>query len=238
MFGGALLAQAMSAATDADGFLHHAHATFQRSGDPRCTIEYEVTPVRVGTRFSSLVVSAVQGDRELLTLTASIERRPATQIRTSVTPPAGARELRSIVAPRSDSLATWIGGVLDRFGRELHVVGPFPALEHPAQPNLEFWVQHRVDAAVPLAGELSYVADHFLLSTAASLFEVNTDAPGFVTLNHAIWVNAAPEAGAWLTHSYKASLAGPDRVICRGEISAAGRPVATVLQEGLVLPRL
>ena len=77
LFGGALVAQALRAAaasTDAEKHPHALHATFVRAGQAGNGVELAVARARDGRSFSTRHVTVTQGDRVVMTMTASFHR--------------------------------------------------------------------------------------------------------------------------------------------------------------------
>src|SRR5260370_22418484 len=77
LFGGALVAQALRAAaatTDPEKYPHSLHATFVRAGRAGNGVQFQVARTRDGRSFSTPHLTATQGERVVMTLTASFHR--------------------------------------------------------------------------------------------------------------------------------------------------------------------
>jgi acyl-CoA thioesterase II len=77
LFGGALVAQALRAAaasTDPEKHAHSLHATFVRAGRAGHGVELAVARTRDGRSFATRQVTASQGERVVMTMTASFHR--------------------------------------------------------------------------------------------------------------------------------------------------------------------
>src|SRR5215469_2048019 len=77
LFGGALVAQALRAAaasTDPEKHPHSLHATFVRAGRAGYGVELAVARIRDGRSFSTRQVTVSQGERVVMTMTASFHR--------------------------------------------------------------------------------------------------------------------------------------------------------------------
>jgi acyl-CoA thioesterase II len=77
LFGGALVAQALRAAaasTDPEKHPHSLHATFVRAGRAGHGVELAVARTRDGRSFATRQVTASQGERVVMTMTASFHR--------------------------------------------------------------------------------------------------------------------------------------------------------------------
>src|SRR5258708_17490580 len=77
LFGGALVAQALRAAaasTDPEKYPHSLHATFVRGGQAGNGVEFQVARTRDGGSFSTRHVAVSQGERVIMTMTASFHR--------------------------------------------------------------------------------------------------------------------------------------------------------------------
>ena len=74
VFGGQVLGQALSAATQTvppDRGAHSFHAYFLRPGDARRSIVYQVDPIRDGGSFTTRRVVAIQGGQAIFSMAAS-----------------------------------------------------------------------------------------------------------------------------------------------------------------------
>src|SRR5258707_12138267 len=77
LFGGALVAQALRAAAappDPEKYPHSLHATFVRAGRAGNGVQFQVARTRDWRSFSTRHLTATQGERVVMTMTASFHR--------------------------------------------------------------------------------------------------------------------------------------------------------------------
>jgi len=250
VFGGQLLAQALVAAgaTVPGKAPHSMHAYFVATGSPGEALEVVVDRVRDGRSFATRRVSVLQGDRELLTATASFHDNPPGAELGSL-PPEGPPPTELPL------LQTWAAAAPTEFlpGTMRWVEMPPPLEMRLAEPptffggpvgegNRSHWLRLPRDVGedpVLNAALLAYASDYFLLDMA---FRSHPDGPapgslGGVSLDHSIWFHRPVRFGGWHVYTQESLALSGHRGLVKGTIHEAdGHLVATVVQETLVRP--
>lgn len=229
IYGGLVVAQALTAATatvDPDHHVHSLHAYFILGGVPTEPVRYEVDRIRNGRSFSTRRVVARQSGGAILNLAASYHRIEDGPIAEGVGQPD---------APPPDEVkpSAWESGFDFRevdprpeVGRSLawaRYTSPLPADERAhacalaflsdANPMDAIAGRHPVTPASPDEWERTFVS---------------------ASLDHAIWFHRPVRADRWLLFDMHSSHVGGSRGIATGEVYQDGSLVATVAQEGLL----
>ena len=245
VFGGQVIAQALMAAwrtAPAGRMAHSLHAYFMRPGDEAEPILYDVARDFDGGSFSTRRVIASQHGRPILTLVASFQRPEEGFSHAApmpdVPPPSALPDSSGTLVPPP------LMHFLKRFAAfDLRPVDPRVQLDPiPRAPVNHSWFRLRApvpdDAALRTA-ILAYVSDFGLLTTATLPHGVRLfrgELQG-ASLDHALWLHAAPPLDQWLLYAMESPWAGGARGLARGAIySEAGLLIATVMQEGLLRP--
>jgi len=249
VFGGQVLAQALTAATrtvPADRTVHSLHGYFLVAGRPDQPIVYDVELVRDGGSFSSRRVVARQSGQVMFYLSASFHVHEEGYEHADPAPEAPAPEDSP---PLTDVLAGLTGrsaaGWAHEWGAiDVRYVGdsrPGGAIQDPAHPA-------RARAWVRVAGELP---DDPVLHQAAlaytsdlTLIGVNVVPHGVVvgytvqaaSLDHAMWFHRPFRADRWLLYDQVSPSASGALGLSTGRLFQDGSLVATVAQEGLIRP--
>jgi acyl-CoA thioesterase-2 len=252
VFGGQVLGQALSAATQtvpADRHVHSLHAYFLRPGDARRPIVYDVDRIRDGSSFTTRRVVAIQGGRPIFNMSASFQTvEPGFE---------HADNMPVIEGP--DGLATelelWMrnAGKLPEKVRsralaerpiELRPVDPVDAL-HPEIKGADqaVWIR----AAGALADDealhrylLAYCSDFSFVTTALRPHGATWVDPTMqvASIDHIMWFHRPFRMDDWLLHVMHSPTASGARGLVRGSIYARdGRLVASTAQEGLMRRR-
>jgi acyl-CoA thioesterase-2 len=249
VYGGQLFGQALVAAArtvDESRPAHCLQATCLEPGTHADPVRYDVQKLRDGRSFSTRAVRASQGDREVLSLTASFQPCEPGLSHQAQMPPAPRPEdlppLHDVMAAASTlSGEEWRDeweGLDIRYVADNLVGAPgrLPAVQ-------QMWV--RVKETLPEDSALhrhvlAYLSDLTLLS--ASLLP-----HGFVfgaadlpraTLNHSVWFHADARADEWLLVDQRSPWAGGARGLSFASVfTEDGRHVASLAQEGLIRPR-
>ena len=261
VYGGQVVAQALMAAsrTVGDGRLCHSlHSYFIRPGDPKLPIEYSVDRDRDGQSFSTRRVTALQKGRPIFIMSASFQA-PETGLEHAFSPPSD--------VPHPDTLQSdaewtrahaheapepwrtmWLSRErpLEIRATEPDSLAEFfnPKVKPPQQRN---WVR----LASPLTAEqaadpvlqrclFAYASDMTLLDTCLGPHAISWANPALqsASLDHAIWFNATPDMNAWHLFDSDSPMAGGGRGINRAIVhDMDGRPIATLMQEGLIRHR-
>lgn len=255
VYGGQMLGQALAAATATapDGQNGHAvHAHFLQSGDAGAPIRYEVFPLRVGGASSVLRVEARQADALIFHATCAFAReRPQIDWRhqsaaPAVPPPQACADVADFVRANAERLPE---DVVRRFG------APMPLQRRLADPEAFFFggdetrlaVWLRLPDGAAMTGEtirrcaISYLSDAWVVRGALAGHRSVAAASGarLLSLDHAVWIHAAPALDDWLLYAVESPYAGDGRGLGLGRLyDRTGRLIATAAQEGLVvLPR-
>ena len=253
VFGGQVLAQALTAATrTVEGRnCHSLHAYFLRPGDPEIPILYQVDRSRDGASFAARRVVAVQREAPIFTLAASFQRPQEGfdhQAQMPVVPAPETLEDDRQVLLRDETLAphvrVWVARERAFETRSVLGRGPFAANgDRPARPPVDhIWLRTRGTVPDDPALNrvlLAYVSDLSLLDTSLlphgrSIFSRVRVA----SLDHAMWFHRDFRADEWLLYVQDSPSASGARGFNRGSIFARdGKLVASVAQEGLIRPR-
>jgi acyl-CoA thioesterase-2 len=249
VFGGQVLAQALTAATrtvPADRTVHSLHGYFLVAGRPDQPIVYDVELVRDGGSFSSRRVVARQSGQVMFYLSASFHVHEEGYEHADPAPEAPDPEDSPLL---TDVLADLTGRSASGWAHEwgaidVRYVGdsrPGGTVQDPAHPA-------RARAWVRVAGELP---DDPVLHQAAlaytsdlTLIGVNVVPHGVVvgytvqaaSLDHAMWFHRPFRADRWLLYDQVSPSASGALGLSTGRLFQDGRLVATVAQEGLIRP--
>jgi acyl-CoA thioesterase II len=250
-FGGAVVAQALLAAgatVSPDRAVHSLHAYFLRSGDASAPTDFRVDRVRDGGSYGTRRVTAEQGGRAILDLTASFqvpETGFAHQVpRLDAPDPESLPTVEEAAAEVPDRLREWFGSLSHRHPFELRFDGELPrvaaARGETAPPRQRFWLR----AAEPLPDEplvhaaaMAYTSDMLLLSTSLAPHARAVGAPDVAaaSLDHAVWLHRPVRVDQWLCYEQESSWAAGGRCLCHARVfDRAGRLVVTVAQEGMI----
>lgn len=236
IYGGQVVAQALRAATLAapgDRDVHSLHSRFLRPGEPDTDTVYATTVLKAGRSMTTIRVDCTQGDRLIVTATASFHiREPGADYQTEA-PPAPAPELCSAV----DMLLPGTNAEL-RLPVELRYPDEVSTSPDPAPPHHLTWLRSRTglgdDPAVH-ACALTYFSDLTLTRTA----HMPLRRPGIVrigaSLDHVIWFHRPSRADEWLLFDQRASSYAGARALSHGRMfTTEGALVASVVQEALI----
>jgi len=247
IFGGLVLAQAMTAAHSTAGGrpIHSAHAYFMRAGNPALPIDYEVDRVRDGRSFHTRGVIARQGEPAIFDFMASFhenEPSPVHEQRVEMAAEPFGEEyeagiLRAIKARGIDFPAEKFGRgpveILVEGGLDMTNAGPRP-------PELRAWMRARgpmpQDPNVH-ASVLAYASDFLITVAGVHPFDFRLMSPGVssASLDHAIWFHEPIRIDDWILAVHDSPVFKGSRVIGRALFYARdGRLVASAVQESLV----
>ncbi len=252
LFGGQVLGQCVSAASqtvDAARHVHSMHGYFLRPGDASLPIVYQVDRVRDGGSFSTRRVTAIQKGKPIFTCSASFQfDEEGFHHQNSMPEVPGPEELKS-----ETELARMVEQLIPERMREratsdkpieirpVTLINPFAP--KACEPVKHVWFR----AAGPLPDEpqlhkllLAYASDFNLLTTSmqphgVSVFQKFMQV---ASLDHALWFHANLRMDDWLLYSMDSPWAGNARGFSRGSIfNRQGQLVASVAQEGLTRVR-
>jgi acyl-CoA thioesterase-2 len=248
VFGGQVLAQALSAASETvkNGMVHSLHAYFLRRGDTEAPIVYQVDHARNGLSFSNRRIVAIQHGKQIFNMTASFQtpeqgfehQSPMPDVRG----PDGLKDISDINRDDLDQLPSAVRRFLTN-PRPFHV-RPVP-LDGGANGELEPVKYVWMKAVDRIADEpqlhtvlLAYISDYQLLGTATiphaaqSIMRHNLQ---MASLDHAMWIHSELRVDEWLLFSYDSPRASSSRGLARGQVfNTDGVLVASTAQEGLI----
>ena len=252
VFGGQVLAQALSAATQTvspERAAHSLHAYFLLAGDIEVPIVYEVEKIRDGGSFSTRRVVAKQNGIAIFFLSVSFQKKNQPGYDHAV-------EMPQVPAPenlKSDEefvreFKQWIpAGMADLINSrpfEFKTVQGFDLFDKQSKPPYKqvwFRAKQPVDAPPEIHQQLlTYVSDYNLLVTATL---PHTEGPYpfdvfMASLDHAIWFHRGFSVNDWLLYAIDSPSAVNSRGFTRGNIfTRDGSLVASVAQEGLIRPK-
>lgn len=248
VFGGQVLAQALSAAsrTIDSRPVHSLHAYFLRRGDVNAPIVYEVDRARDGKSFSNRRVVAIQHGKQIFNMTASFQRVEAGLEHQAVMPDVPAPEqLRDITDIRLGDM----GKLPEKLRGFLQNPRPFcvrPVSEaggkaDDIEPVKFVWMKSmdRLPDDPQLHKVLlAYISDYQLLGTATLPHGDLRTLRGklqMASLDHAMWFHRTCRVDEWLLFSYDSPSASGARGLARGQVfNKAGDLVVSIAQEGLI----
>ncbi len=232
LFGGQVLGQALSAATqtvEASRRAHSLHGYFLRPGDARRPVVYQVDAVRDGGSFTTRRVTAIQKGRPIFFCSASfhgeetgLEHQPA---------------MPEVASP--ERLAE-TGARLVRFDDhpiEFLLAGEESREAEPARKRVWFRLAGELpDDPALHRSLLAYSSDFNLLTTALVPhgLDFRDSKLQIASLDHALWCHHDVRVNDWLLYDMDSPWAGGARGFARGSIyDRQGRLVASSAQEGL-----
>ncbi|HET8613871.1 MAG TPA: acyl-CoA thioesterase II [Sphingomonas sp.] len=249
LFGGRVLAQALSAAqqtvTD-DRTAHSCHAYFVRPGRVDLPLLFAVERDHDGRSFSTRRVEVHQDEALILTLAASFhiaERGPLQQSEMPDVPsPSDLPEQDAVIAAALHAMPPHRVAFWERdIGIDFRAVEPFVTIAPPSAPaRRAFWFRFRERAGDSLAEHqrlLAYASDLYLMHTGLLPLGMSWSDPELqdASLDHALWFHQPFRADEWLLYTMDSPFTGLGRTLARGTFFAPdGRLVASVCQEGLI----
>jgi acyl-CoA thioesterase-2 len=237
LYGGHVLAQALSAAQQtvgADRRVHSLHSYFLLAGDVTIPVIYDVDRIRDGGSFTTRRVVAKQRGRAIFHLSASFQTLEKGFDHQDRMPEVCSPD---DLGPEADELAKRGPGPFD--------FRPCEPIEDPInppkrEPRRDVWIRGRGtlgDDPALHATLLAYVSDFFFVGTSLLPHRVSWLTPGMqvASLDHAMWFHDDFRADDWLLHSMESPRAARGRGLVRGRVfSRDGRLVASSTQEGLI----
>ncbi|MBL0716403.1 MAG: acyl-CoA thioesterase II [Desulfosarcina sp.] len=249
VFGGQVLGQALSAASQTVGAerrAHSLHAYFMRPGVATKPIVYTVDCIRDGKSFTTRRVVAIQNGRAIFSMAVSfqieedgfdhqdeaprvpgpdgLEPEIETARRLADKIPAGIRE--KILCEKPIEI------------RQVNPVDPFAPQKKPPKKYAWFKAIERMpDEVAAHQYMLAYASDFNLVATALyphghTFWEPDIQ---IASLDHAMWFHRDFRMDDWLLYAMESPNACKARGLSLGRIyTRDGRLVATVAQEGLI----
>ncbi|MES9971786.1 MAG: acyl-CoA thioesterase II [Candidatus Thiodiazotropha sp.] len=250
VFGGQILAQALSAAlrtVPQDRIVHSSHAYFIRRGNPQQPITFTVENVRDGGSFNTRRVVASQQDQSIFITSFSFQTRESGH-RFQVPMPA-------TLEPDTlgDESERWNQHPLVVAKPEMRThfqpldirhTAPVDWFEPEVQsPQTGVWMRTRgrlPDQAAVHQSMLAYFSDFFLYGTSLRPHALSIHMPSMqsASLDHSIWFHDDFRADEWLYYDLESSWTGNARGLNFGKFfTRDGRLVASTAQEGLMRVR-
>jgi acyl-CoA thioesterase II len=252
LFGGQVLGQSLSAATqtvEPERHVHSLHGYFLRPGDAALPVVYQVDRVRDGGSFTTRRVVAIQKGQPIFTLMASFQGDEPGAAHAATMPdvpgPEGLssdlerwRRYADLVPPRVREKLLCDKPIEIRPVQSVDLVHP-----QPAAPVKHVWF--RADGEMPADPQvhkyvLAYASDFNLITTALLPHALSVMQPTLqaASLDHALWFHGDVKVNDWLLYSMDSPWAGGARGLARGHVfTRDGRLVASVAQEGLMRVR-
>lgn len=250
IFGGQLVAQAMSAASATVSELcpHSIHVSFLRPGDSAAPLDIVVDHTRDGRSMSVRQVVVEQDGNALVTATVSFDTH--SESADAVTAAEGATAPESLpllqhwaqLAPAGLAApgSTWIDTpppLEMRIGEPPIFLGgkqaPGPRVHWMRLPR-------RIDGGPPThAALLAYASDYLLVDMALRSHPrpVSYASHRGLTLDHTVWLHRPVRFDRWHSYTQQTVAVGGHRALVQGTIvDIDGRHVASTAQEVLVRP--
>lgn len=247
VFGGQVLAQALTAATRTvatERLVHSLHSYFLRPGDISKDIRFSVEVLRDGKSFSARRVHALQDDKPIFSMIASFQDE-SPGLEHSETMPDNVPEPETL-----PSAADLLGSIDHPAARYWSNARPFdlrhvadsvylrPAREQVA--NQMVWFK----ALSPLpqnkflhTAALAYASDYSILESIIRRHGLSWAHPGLnsASLDHAMWFHRPTLVDQWHLYVQQSPAAQSGRGLSFGKIfNQQGELVASVAQEGMV----
>ncbi len=249
VFGGQVVGQALSAASQTVALEFHAHSLhgyFMLAGDAKKPIVYTVDCIRDGKSFVTRRVVAVQNGRAIFSMAASFHRLEQGYEHQDLMPdidgPEGIESEVEMVRRLSDKIPkTILDKLLCKKPIEIRVVNPMDAFNPKVMPP-EKYVWFRAIDKIPDDSAahrymLAYASDFHLVGTSLYPHGKTFWSPDMqvASLDHSIWFHEDLQMDDWLLYVMKSPNAGKGRGLNIGSIyKRDGRLVASVVQEGLM----
>ena len=252
LFGGQVIGQALSAASQTvtpERHVHSIHGYFLRPGDAHQPVVYDVDLVRDGGSFSTRRVSAIQKGKTIFTCSASFQIDETGYEHQLPMPDVEGPEnlpCESVLLDRLESMVPQ--RVVEKLRRPKPIeIRPVTLLDptnpQPTEPLRHVWF--RAAGALPDNPAvhkylMAYATDFNFVSTALQPHGVTfwSKFIQLASLDHAIWFHREVRADDWLLYAMDSPWAGNARGFARGSIfNRAGELVASVAQEGLIRVR-
>lgn len=253
VFGGQVLAQALSAADNSitnNRVLHSLHAYFLEAGNLELPITYVVKKMRDGGSFSTRRVTAIQGNKNIFILAASFHKKEE-----------GHEHQQNLneEIKQPEELLSW-DDMLIQFGDFLpKSMKAFLEIERPVEfkptfvynpleqkdlpPFADVWFKIKgktTDLSLAKKQQvLTYVSDYNILTSTLypNASKANWGNTQMASLDHSMWFFREFDLDDWMLYKTESPNAFGARGFARGNIYARdGKLIASVAQEGLIRP--
>jgi len=232
VFGGQILAQVLTAASDAspEKSVKSFTVLFPREGDTTMPMRYRVERLQDGRTFGTTEVIASQGEKVISAAVVSMHADEGGLHRSDDPPDVGAPEDAVLL---DQPMIPW----------EVRAVGGVDLADRAAgPPRLDLWMR-----APGLTGSravhqalLAHATDLTLIGTALRPFEGVSQADSTISLHtavtsHSMWFHQPFALDDWLLVSQQSPVVAKGRAFGRGDVfSSAGEVVASFAQESMV----
>lgn len=252
VFGGQVLGQALSAATQTvppDRLVHSLHSYFLRPGSVKQPIVYDVDRIRDGTSFTTRRVVAIQSGRPIFNMSASFQvTEPGFEHHDPmphVPPPES-------VQPDDERYAALAAAGARHEGARKRPERPFDMRtidpQDPFAPVPRPGIRRMWMRAVGAPGDdlalhrclLAYASDFSFVTTSLQPHGASFATPGMqvASLDHIMWFHHPLRVDDWLLHAMESPAAQGARGLVRGQVfTRNGLLVASTAQEGLIRKR-
>lgn len=249
VFGGQVLGQALSAATQTvpeDRAVHSLHGYFLLTGKVDKPIVYDVDRIRDGGTFTTRRVRAIQNGQAIFSMSASFQKEEPGFEHADEMPeipgPEGLLSQVELSRKFADRIPSPLREQLIADSPiEIRPVEPLNYLKPGVRkPMSAAW--YRASSALPDVDAmhrylLAYASDFSFLSTSMYPHGVTWLTPGMqvASLDHSMWFHRPFRMDEWLLHVVESPSASGGRGLVRGRFfTKDGHLVATTAQEGLI----
>jgi acyl-CoA thioesterase-2 len=253
VFGGQVLAQALSAADNSitnNRILHSLHAYFLEAGNLELPITYLVTVMRDGGSFSTRRVTAKQGEKTIFILAASFHKEEIghehqIEFKSTIKQPEELMSWDEMLVQFGDFLPKKMKTFLE-IERPIEFKPTFivnPLDQKNLEPYSDVWFKVKGNVTgldLPLKQQiLTYISDYNILNSTlypnASI--ANFGNTQMASLDHSMWFFRTFDLEDWMLYKTESPNAFGARGFARGNIySRDGKLIASVAQEGLMRP--
>ena len=243
LFGGQVLAQALSAAqqTIENRPCHSLHGYFLRPGKVDIPVIFQVERIRDGKSFSTRRIMGIQKGQAIFSMDASFQvKEPGLhhQIERQPVPEPEALEDDRQVALRMTDLGPHGPWMTRERPFQMRSIVPVDQAPTP-KTNQAVWIKFSAPILDVTTQQqlLAYASDMGLVSTAALPHRASLprDRLQMASLDHSLWFHEALDLNDWLLYVKDTPVSHSNRGLNRGSFfDRAGRLVASVIQEGLM----
>lgn len=249
VFGGQVIGQALSAATQTvagDRHLHSFHSYFLLPGDASKTIVYLVEIIRDGRSFSTRRVQAMQNGKVIFNVMASFQVDEKgfehQDSMPEVKAPDGLLNMHQLQMAQKQYIPEHLHDkILAERPIEFRPIKEYDWL-HPkkSEPNNQVWMKTSGQMPNELSVHkylLAYASDYNFLPTSVHPHGRSIWSKDFqiATLDHSMWFHRAFRFDDWLLYDIDSPSASGGRGLVRGKIyNRQGELVASTAQEGVI----
>tara|TARA_R110001599_G_scaffold3530_7_gene19431 strand:+ start:2077 stop:2943 length:867 start_codon:yes stop_codon:yes gene_type:complete len=253
VFGGQVLAQALSAANNSVSnhrVLHSLHAYFLEAGNLELPITYIVNNMRNGGSFSTRRVTAKQKDKTIFILSASFHKKEdgyehQQALESSIKQPEELLSWSDMLVQFGDFLPKQMKSFLEierpiEF-KPTFIVNPLDLKDLPPFSDVWFKVKGETsNLSLELKQQiLTYISDYNILSSTLypNASKANFGNTQMASLDHSMWFFREFDLDDWMLYKTESPNAFGARGFARGNIyTRKGNLIASVAQEGLIRP--